>query len=62
MNDLVYKIFDSKAGEYWSNHLYLTAGVAKAAMSRTWSRPLNYVKFDDQERYVIHTFKLEMVG
>lgn len=61
MDDFVYKIFDSETGRYWAKRIYLTEGAAKAAMSRTRATPLNYVRFDDQERFVIHIFKLEPV-
>ena len=62
MSESVYKIYDTKTDEYWSSHIYLTASAAKGAMTRAWGRPLGEGgRFKDQDRYVLHEFRLELV-
>ena len=62
MSESVYKIYDTKTDEYWSSHIYLTTSAAKGVMTSAGSRPLGRGgRFKDQDRYVLHEFKLELV-
>ena len=77
MGDLVYKIFDSEVGEYVSGarrNVFESRAAAKNScrtmfsgwrkLKKDWpveGRYENAVSFNDQDRFVIHTFKLEIV-